>query len=230
MAQSVKAQIESRPTPTIEDYLAILYVMERDGDEVIAARLAESLDVSPSTVTMTLKRMERDCWVTTEQGKDIRLTDKGCEAARSVIRRHMLTEWMLARMLKIPWSHVHAEADQMEHTISDEIEAQMRANLDDPQLCPHGNPLPGYEHVAADWLPLTGVLPGEKIIIRRIHETAEDNHELLEFLESNGIVPGALAEVMGILSFNQTMDLQVGKQKVSLGFPTAKYIFVEKNV
>jgi DtxR family Mn-dependent transcriptional regulator len=230
MAQSTKPPFESRPTPTIEDYLTIIYVMERDGDEVIAARLAESMEVAPPTVTMTLKRLERDGWITTEQGKDIRLTDKGCEASRSVIRRHMLTEWMLARMLNVPWSRVHAEADQIEHTISDEIETQMRTNLNDPQVCPHGNPLPGYEHVAADWLPLAGVLPGEKVIIRRIHETAEDNHELLEFLETNGIVPGALAEVTEVLTFNQTLSLQLGQQKVALGFPTARYLFVEKVV
>jgi Fe2+ transport system protein FeoA len=72
------------------------------------------------------------------------------------------------------------------------------------------------------------VLPGEKVIIRRIHETAEDNHELLEFLETNGIVPGVLAEVTEILSFNQTLSLQLGDKNVALGFPTAKYIFVEK--
>ena len=218
--------------------------MERDEGEVIAARLAESLEVAPPTVTVTLKRMERDGWIAAtqprnkrgrqkapiEQGKAVRLTDKGCEAARSVIRRHMLTEWMLARMLKVPWSHVHAEADQIEHTISDEIETQMRTNLDDPQLCPHGNPLPGYEHVAAGWLPLTSILPGEKIIIRRIHETAEENHALLEFLETNGIVPGAQAEVTDILPFNQTLNLQLEKKKVALGFPTARYIFVEKVV
>ena len=228
MTQSVKTQTDNRPTPTIEDYLAIIYVMERDEGEVIAARLAESLEVAPPTVTVTVKRMERDGWIATDQGKDIRLTDKGCEAARSVIRRHMLTEWMLARMLKVPWSRVHAEADQIEHTISDEIEAQMRENLDDPQLCPHGNPLPGYEYVAADWLPLTGVQPGEQVIIRRIHETAEDNPDLMEFLETNGILPGARAEVCDVLSFNQTLCLQLGEKKVALGFPTAKYIFVEK--
>jgi DtxR family transcriptional regulator, Mn-dependent transcriptional regulator len=228
MSQAIKTQAESRPTPTIEDYLAIIYVMERDRDEVIAARLAESLEVAPPTVTMTLKRMERDGWIATEQGKNIRLSEKGCEAARSVIRRHMLTEWMLARMLNVPWSHVHAEADQIEHTISDEIEAQMRTNLNDPQLCPHGNPLPGYEYVAAGWLPLTEVLPGEKITIRRIHETAEENHELLEFLESKGIVPGAVAEVSEVLSFNQTLTLLLGSDKVALGIATARYIYVEK--
>ncbi len=228
MTQTLKTPAEVRPTPTIEDYLAVIYVMERDGDEVIAARLAESLEVAPPTVTVTLKRMERDGWIAVDPEKGIYLTKTGCEAASSVIRRHMLTEWMLARMLKVPWSRVHAEADQIEHTISDEIEAQMRENLDDPQLCPHGNPLPGYEYVAADWLPLIGVQAGEKVIIRRIHETAEDNHELMEFLEVNGIVPGAQAEVCDVLSFNQTLCLLMGDKQVAVGFSTAKYIFVEK--
>jgi DtxR family transcriptional regulator, iron-dependent repressor len=228
MSTPARTPAESRPSPTIEDYLAVIFVMERDGEEVIAARLAETLEVAPPTVTVTLKRMERDGWIEVLSPRGIRLTETGCEAARSVIRRHMLTEWMLARMLKVPWSRVHAEADQMEHTISDEIEAQMRANLDDPQVCPHGNPLPGNEQLAAKWLPLTGVLPGEKVIIRRIHETAEDNAALLQFLEANGIVPGAQAEVIEVLSFNQTVSLKLGKKRVTLGFPSARFIFIEK--
>lgn len=228
MAQSNKAQVENRPTPTVEDYLAILYVMERDGEEVVAARLAESLEVAPPTVTVTLKRMERDGWIAVDPQRGIYLTKAGCEAASSVIRRHMLTEWMLARMLKVPWSRVHAEADQLEHSISDEIEGQMRTNLEDPQTCPHGNPLPGYEHIAADWLPLTDVTSGEKVIIRRIHETAEDSPELLQFLETNGIFPGSRAEVTEVLAFNQTICLKAGKKNVTVGFPAARYIYVEQ--
>jgi DtxR family Mn-dependent transcriptional regulator len=226
MSQPAKIPADSRPTPTVEDYLAIMCVLERDGEEIIAARLAETLEVAPPTVTVTLKRMERDGWITAQAG--IRLTEAGCEAARSVIRRHMLTEWMLARMLKVPWSRVHAEADQMEHTISDEIEAKMRISLDNPQLCPHGNPLPGYEHIAADWLPLTAAKAGEEVIIRRIHETAEDNPELLQFLEMHGIVPGAQARVVEILPFNQTLSLNLGAHKVALGFLAAQYIYIEK--
>jgi DtxR family transcriptional regulator, iron-dependent repressor len=228
MSQPAKPPLENRPTPTIEDYLAIMYVMERDGEEIIAARLAETLEVTPPTVTVTLRRMEKDGWIVTQPA--IRLTEPGCEAAQSVIRRHMLTEWMLARLLKVPWSRIHAEADQMEHTISDETEANMRATLDDPQLCPHGNPLPGFEHVAADWIPLTSVQPGECLIIRRIHETAEDNHELLQFLETHGIIPGALARVADILPFNQTITLMVGDKTVTLGYLTARFVFVEKSL
>jgi len=219
---------ESRPTTTIEDYLAIMFIMERDGEEIIAARLAESLEVTPPTVTVTLKRMERDGWIEVEGRKNIHLTEAGCEAASSVIRRHMLTEWMLARLLKVPWSHVHSEAHAIEHSISDDIENKMRLNFDDPQLCPHGNPLPGYEYVTAQWKSLTQMQVGEQVIIRRIHETAENDAELMMFLESNGIVPGTRAEVSEVLPFNQTLTLAIGDRRVVLGFPAAQYIYVEK--
>jgi DtxR family transcriptional regulator, Mn-dependent transcriptional regulator len=229
MTRITKNVPETRPTPTVEDYLAIMYVLERDGEEIIPARLAETLEVAPPTVTVTLKRMERDGWVAVDGKKGIFLTEAGCDAASSVIRRHMLTEWMLARMLHVPWSRVHAEAHQLEHSISNEIEDQMRANLDDPQTCPHGNPLPGHEQIAANWLPLTRISSGEKVVIRRIHETAEDNPELLQFLETNGIIPGAIAEIREVLSFNQTIALKVGNRNVTVGFPAAKFIFVQKS-
>lgn len=219
---------ENRPTTTIEDYLAIMFVMERDGEEIIAARLAESLEVTPPTVTVTLKRMERDGWIDVEGRKNIHLTEAGCEAASSVIRRHMLTEWMLARMLKVRWSDVHSEAHALEHSISDDIENKMRQNFDDPQLCPHGNPLPGYEYVTAQWKSLTQMQAGEQIIIRRIHELAENDSELMQFLENNGIVPGTQAEISEILPFNQTLTLSLEGRRVVLGFPTAQYIYVEK--
>jgi DtxR family Mn-dependent transcriptional regulator len=227
MSQQLSA--ESRPTPTIEDYLAIMYIMERDGEEIIAARLAESLEVSPPTVTVTLKRMLRDGWIEGLGHKSIHLTGPGCEAASSVIRRHMLTEWMLARMLKVRWSDVHSEAHAIEHSISNEIENKMRQNFDDPQVCPHGNPLPGYEYVTLQWKLLTQQHAGEKVIIRRIHETAEDDVELMKFLENNSVFPGTQVVVCEVLPFNQTMTLGVGERRVIVGFSTAQYIYVEKS-
>src|SRR5512135_1739825 len=91
-----------RPTYTVEDYLMTMHVMERDHGEIIAARLAEMLDVAPATVAMTLKRMKRDNWITGTGHKAVHLTETGQVAANSVTRRHMLTEWLLASMLKVP--------------------------------------------------------------------------------------------------------------------------------
>ena len=118
---------DERPTPTIEDYLGVIYTLERDGEPVIGARLAEWLEVSPPTVTATVKRMIRDGWVVMSDTKEIHLTTTGRQAARSLLRRHMLTELLLARMLDVPWSQVHQEADAMEHTISPETVERLEA-------------------------------------------------------------------------------------------------------
>ena len=229
MSQSHVDSPDARPTPTIEDYLTFIYVMERDGDKVIAARLAEALEVARPTVAMTLKRMERDQWITSESRKGIKLTEEGNKAARSVIRRHMLTEWVLARMLNVPWSQIHAEAHRIEHTISDEIEARMRTNLEDPQLCPHGNPLPGFEHLTANWVPLTALKPGDGGTMRRIHEMAEDKPDLIRFLEANELLPGARVQVVEVLPFNQTITVAVAERQVTLGFTIARYLFCERS-
>lgn len=229
MSQTKMTSVLSRPTPTIEDYLGIIYVMERDQETVIAARLAEMLEVSAPTITATLRRMIRDGWIinTADTDREIRLTPKGRGAARSLMRRHMLLEWMLARTLGMPWSQIHTEAHQIEHVISDNLEARLLANLQDPDLCPHGNPLPGREAVVVNWLPLTKITAGSQVVVRRIHETAEDHMDILSFLESNGILPGAFGTVTEVLPFNETITLALPDHTVTLGYSTARYVFVE---
>lgn len=213
---------------TIEDYLETLYILQRDGVPIVGARLAEILRVTPPTVTATLKRMTRDGLVTSNDEQGSLLTEQGLEMARSVMRRHMLTEWLLMKMLKVQWSQTHSEAHNLEHTVSDAIEEQMRTHLGDPKTCPHGNPMPGFEYVTSGWFPLIEAFPGEPFIIRRIHELGESEPELLKFLEENGIVPGAEAQITEKLAFNQTVTLQVEGRIVSLGFSSARFIFVEK--
>ncbi len=227
MSQNPESSVESRPSPTIEDYLGLIYLMDRDGKPVIAARLADIFEVSPPTVTNTLKRMARDGWLEVDSQKNIHLTLAGREAASSLIRRHMLTEWMLTRVFKVPWSHIHQEAHQIEHTLSEDMENRLAVSMEEPQTCPHGNPLPGYEHVAKAWVCLQDILPGQEVIIRRIHESAEDHPEILSFLESNGIMPGARVKVREILAFNETITLETNQQAISLGYNTARYVFVE---
>ena len=187
MSQTPSSLLKTRPTHTVEDYLMTMQVMERDYGEIVAARLAEMLNVAPATVAMTLKRMERDSWIIGTGRKAIHLTDTGRDAAYSVIRRHMLTEWLLVSVLKVPLSETHNEAHNIEHAISPQLEERMSAILGNPQVCPHGNPFPGCEQATSQWVPLTDLPVGAAVIIRRIHEFAEDNLELLRFLIENGL-------------------------------------------
>jgi len=220
--------IDERPTPTIEDYLAIIYVLDRDGEAVIGARLAEWLEVSPPTVTATVKRMIRDGWVTMGASKEIHLTSAGREAARSVLRRHMLAEILLARLLDVPWSRVHEEADAMEHALSPETVERLAAKLDHPETCPHGNPLPGYEDRVGELLSLADAHAGQRLVIRRVHESAEERPDLLEYLEQRGVLPDAEVVVREIMPFNETITLECQGQTVVLGLVPAAYIYAEE--
>lgn len=213
-----------KPSSTIENYLSLMYVLERDREPVLGVRLAELMKVTPPTVTNTLKRMVRDGLITMDK-KGTRLTKAGKQSARTVVRRHMLTEWMMARML--PWSKLHEEAHNLEHAISSQVETALYEELGHPQTCPHGNPLPGCDGAVAGWVPLIEVPPNRVVIIRRVHELAEYNLELLAFLEKKGITPGAEVTILEVLPFNQTVTLDVKGQTVTLGFASARYLFVE---
>ncbi len=210
---------------TIEDYLSLIYVLERDNEPVVGVHLAELLGVTPPTVTNTLKRMTRDGLIHMDKS-GTRLSKKGRESARTVMRRHMLTEWMMVR--RLPWSKLHQEAHNLEHAISAEAEAALLQELGHPQTCPHGNPLPGSEDAVTSWIPLTTIGANEEIVVRRIHELAEQNAELMAFLENKGIMPGVRVKVAEILPFNQTITLRIVDQSVTLGFASARYVFVER--
>jgi DtxR family Mn-dependent transcriptional regulator len=210
---------------TIENYLSLMYELERDQEPVIGVRLAQLLNVTPPTVTNTLKRMVRDGLITMD-ANGTRLTKAGKQSARTVVRRHMLTEWMMARIL--PWSKLHQEAHNLEHAISAEVETALFEELEHPQTCPHGNPLPGCEEVVSAWIPLTKTSPGDVTIVKRVHEIAEYNLELLTFFESNGLIIDAVVIVREVLPFNQTITLEINGQIVTLGFASAQHLFVER--
>jgi DtxR family Mn-dependent transcriptional regulator len=219
--------MKQKPTPTIEDYLGVIYTLDRDGEKVIGARLAELLDVSPPTVTVTLKRMIRDNWISIDKSKHIHLTPSGSKAAQSVIRRHMLTEWLLSRVLDIPWSELHAEADKLEHSISKDVEDRLAATFEDPSVCPHGNPMPGQESISSDWQALTSFAKGDTCIIKRIHEWVEDDPEVMNFLEENLILPGNIASIQEVLPFKKTIRIKIIEKLVTIGFDVADRIFAE---
>ncbi len=209
---------------TIEDYLSLLYILERDKEPVVGVHLAQLLSVTPPTVTNTLKRMVRDGLITMDKN-GTRLTRVGKRSAQTVLRRHMLTEWMMLRML--PWSKLHQQAHNLEHAISSEVETALFEELGHPQTCPHGNPLPGFEETVSSWIPLTKTSSNQRLTIKRIHELAEYNLELLAFLEGKGLMPGADVTVREVLPFNQTITVDIQKQVVTLGFAVARQIFVE---
>src|ERR1700751_2737708 len=126
-------------TVSKEDYLKSILEAESEGEEVISARLADLLKVSPPAVTMALRRLKKDGLVRVEGGGEVRLTAAGRKIARKLTLRHHLIERMLAEMFGMEWYKVHDEAERLEHAVSPDFEAKLLARLGRGGACPHGN-------------------------------------------------------------------------------------------
>jgi DtxR family Mn-dependent transcriptional regulator len=218
------------PTSTVEDYLLLIYSMEREGEEVIAARLKERKGVSAPTAWATLRRMERDGLVELGRSHRIALTPEGLELAESIMRRHMLAERLLTDILKLDWADVHEEAHRMEHAISPVIERQILQLLGNPTTCPHGNPIPGSNHKPNESVhPLRQVSEGDTVVINNIAEHAEEDAELMHYLERSGLTPGARLHVEEVANANGTITVSLVNEEnrqVVVGLTTADLVQV----
>jgi DtxR family Mn-dependent transcriptional regulator len=220
---------ETKPTATVEDYLQVIYNMEREGRTVIAARLAEKIGVAAPTVWATLQRMRRDDLVRLNERKEIGLSDRGLEAAESIIRRHRLAECLLTDLLGLPWHEAHEEAHRIEHAISPRVEEQILAVLGRPATCPHGNPIPGVATGPPPATsPLDSVAEGVEVVVENISEDAEEDAQLLQYLQRNGLVPGARLRVVEVAPYNATITVELDGTRVALGMPVAAVIHVRK--
>ena len=213
-----------RPTATVEDYLQEIYNLLEEGKPVIGARLAERVRVSAPTASATLQRMQRDGLVVADDHKDIHLTDKGREAAESIKRRHFLAERLLVDILGLDWAAAHEEAHRIEHAVSPRVEERISAVLGNPTTCPHGNPFPGVPHPPT--VLLASLSEGDEREIDGVQEEAEEDAELMLFLQQNGMTPGATLRVVEVATYNATMTIEIDGKNIVLGVPAAENLRV----
>jgi DtxR family Mn-dependent transcriptional regulator len=209
------------PSSVVEDYLQVIHYLTRDGQPVIAARLAERMNVTPPTVTATLQRMERDGLIEHGPRKEILFTSAGRQQAENIVRRHALAERLLTDLLKMPWHESHEEAHGVEHAITPKLEAQLLQALGNPTTCPHGNPIPGLGQLSPEEFPLDQVDSGDEVIIQRITEEAEEDLQLMRYLQEHGVAPGARMTVREATRFNALVVLEGPVGPVPLGLPVA---------
>jgi DtxR family Mn-dependent transcriptional regulator len=177
-----------------EEYLQAIYTLADEGGHVVSVRLAEFLGFSAPAVSEMVHRLEREGLVTLDAHKELHLTTVGKAEADSIVRRHRLAERFLVEVLGFAWWKTHEEAERLEHAMSPEMEASMARVLGDPQTCPHGNPMPGV--AAKPTRPLETLMRGERAAVERIPDQFEHEPGFLEYLDSQGVKPGVVIEVV----------------------------------
>src|SRR5437870_9405822 len=148
-------------TKSERETLKAVYRLTKGDEPAHTGDLAEKLEVSPSTVTTTVKRLADRGLVEHRLYKGVELTAGGRREAAAAMRRHRIVERFLSDMLGYAWNEADRLAGSFEHELPQEVEDRMYVALDRPSSCPHGFPIPEPETAEIpDMPPLYGLEPG----------------------------------------------------------------------
>jgi DtxR family Mn-dependent transcriptional regulator len=216
--------MDYRPTRSEHEALKAIYRATRDVDSALTGDLAHALDLTPGSVTATVKRLAAHGLVDHQPYRGVTLTPGGRRAAVAAIRRHRIVERFLSDMLGYPYHEADRLAGTFEYELPDEVEERMFVALDRPETCPHGFPIPAAAFDAIPLLPaLTTLEAGERAVVAVPGSTQPD---VVAFLETLGLRPGVTVEVRERHPFDGPLVLRVDGVDRTVGHQLAAQINV----
>jgi DtxR family Mn-dependent transcriptional regulator len=194
----------------IEDYLKAIYALQQDaGTPVSTSAVAERMGVSAPAASAMIKKLASRGLAQHERYRGVSLTPGGERAAVEVLRHHRLLEQFLAQRLGVGIDDVHQEAERLEHALSEELEALIDHELGYPTHDPHGDPIPDAELnlPQSSVRTLVDLEPGETSTVERVPDR---DRQLLGYLSSLGLMPGASVKLVSAAPFGGPLVLKVG--------------------
>ncbi len=214
-----------RLSQALEDYLKVIYVLEADEEKATTTRIAQALEVSNASVTNMLKKLGGMNLIIHEAYKGAELTPAGRKIALEILRHHRLLELYLKEIMGYSWDEVHEEAEKLEHHISEQFEDRIAELLNHPTHDPHGDPIPSKDGVMPEKATLA-LYDGKVGASYRIGRVKDQNPELLRYLETLGVLPGAEICLLEKAPFDGPVTIQMGPETFTLGYNIVRDIFL----
>jgi DtxR family Mn-dependent transcriptional regulator len=206
--------------------LKAIYRHTQDQADAHTGVLAETLGVTPGTVTATLKKLADRGLVDHRLYHGVSFAPTGRRQGVGAIRRHRIVERFLADMLGYPWNEADRLAPAFEHDLPDEVLDRLFVALNRPDTCPHGFPIPEPEQDEIPSLPqLYDLAAGE---VAEVAVPGSTDPDVVEFLDGLGVRPGVQVEVREKHPFDGPLVLRVDGHDRTLGERVARQIFVRK--
>jgi len=222
--------MEQTLTISIQDYLKNIYELTENGEVASTNALAKKLNISAPSVTGMVQKLAsaKPALVEYQKHQGVTLTKDGKKAALEVIRHHRLLEAWLVQTLGYSWDEVHAEAERLEHVISEDFERRIAAAMGHPIRDPHGELIPtaDLKMPIEDSTPLSALRPNQTATIQRVKAA---DPELLRHLDELGLVPGARIEIRDYSPYDHNLTIKVGRKTTVLGLNITSKIFIEES-
>ena len=183
-------------SPEAENYLKTVYYLETEfSRQVRMMEIADAIDRTRASVTRMMQILDERNLVEYTKYKGVELTNDGEQIALKLVRKHRLIETFLTEHLGIPWADVHEEADRLEHYLSDRFADHLAEYLGDPEINPHGDPIPDSElsfPFDPSHTPLVECEVDETLVVEQVPHRQSG---VRKYLFENEIDPGATLTV-----------------------------------
>jgi DtxR family Mn-dependent transcriptional regulator len=191
----------------IQDYLKEIYKLQSSGQRATTTAIARAMGVAPSSATSMLKKLAALGLAEHAPYRGVELSEAGTKIALEVIRHHRLLEQYLAETLGLGIDAVHAEADRLEHALSETLEERIDRALGSPTEDPHGDPIPSpaLKIVHSKGRNLTDLEPGDEATVQGVPDR---DGEVLRYLSELGLVPGRRVELVRAEPFGGPLTLR----------------------
>lgn len=209
----------------MEDYLRTIFDVLENKEWATTSDIAKAMKISAPSVTAMIKRLKKLKLVIYKPYQGVKLSSVGRRMALEIVRHHRLLELYLYEALGVPWDLVHAEAEKLEHVLSEEIEERIANALGNPTCDPHGAPIPSKDGsiITVESRPLTAVESGETVTLVRVDDRVP---EFLRFLAKHNLYPGTNLKVVEVEYQAGIVTLEVDNNKVALSQKAATDIYV----
>jgi DtxR family Mn-dependent transcriptional regulator len=217
----------STPSESVENFLKAVYTLQHETEERVSTNaLADALGVKAPSVTDMARRMEDAGLVNYEKYRGVVLTETGKNIALKVIRRHRLIELYLVRELNYALHEVHDEAESLEHAVSDRFIEALALKLDNPEIDPHGDPIPTADGniTVRDLIPLPELPINRSAVVARLQAISS---EMLQYILDRGFHLDRTVKMVEHDPFEGPISVEIDGQKRIIGHNVALCILVE---
>jgi len=212
-------------TGPVEDYLKAIYAIGKGTGAAATNEIAQRLALAPASVSGMVRRLADQGLLAYERYHGVKLTESGRRAALRTLRRHRVIEAYLAEALGYPWDRVHPEAERLEHAASDELVDRMAATIGEPEVDPHGAPIPTRDGAVdeTEYRSLAEMSVGVSGSVVRV---SDEDPDMLRYLAELAIVPGKRVTVKARAPYDGPITLAIGRQELSIGPALAAQVLV----